>query len=125
MRVVDTSAWIEWILDSATGRAFGLAQLERTHWIVPTIVQMELARWTRRELSDAEADGVIAASRMCVIIDLTSDIALAAAELWRTHKLATADAIVYATALAHGADVLTCDAHFKDLPNVVYIEKRT
>lgn len=125
MRVVDTSAWIEWLLDSATGRAFGLAQLERTHWLVPTIVQMELARWVRRELHEEQADGVIALSRKCVVVPLDSDIALAAAALCRAHKLATADAIVYATALAHGADVLTCDAHFKDLPNVAYIEKRT
>jgi predicted nucleic acid-binding protein len=125
MRVVDTSAWIEWLLDSATGRAFGLAQLERAHWLVPTIVQMELARWVRRELDEDKADVVIALSRKCVIIPLDSDIALAAAALWRAHKLATADAIVYATALAHRADILTCDPHFKDLPNVVYIEKRT
>jgi predicted nucleic acid-binding protein len=27
------------------------------------------------------------------------------------HKLATADAIIYATARAHGADVLTRDRH--------------
>ena len=49
--------------------------------------------------------------------------ALAAAELCREHKLATADAIVYATALAHNASVLTCDADFKTLPNVILIEK--
>ncbi len=36
---------------------------------------------------------------------------------------ATADAIVYATALAHGAELLTCDAHFEGLANVIYIRK--
>ena len=34
-----------------------------------------------------------------------------------------ADAIIYATALDAGADLLTCDAHFADLPNVVYVAK--
>lgn len=29
------------------------------------------------------------------------------------YRLATADAIVYATALQHGAELLTCDAHFE------------
>ena len=37
--------------------------------------------------------------------------------------LATADAIVYATAVKHGAELLTCDAHFKDLPGVVLLPK--
>ncbi len=59
-----------------------------------------------------------------VVIPLTSEIALSAAELSGAHKLATADAIIYATALMHDADVLTCDAHFKNLPRVTYIEKR-
>ena len=34
-----------------------------------------------------------------------------------------ADAIIYATALAMGADLLTCDAHFAKLPRVVYLAK--
>jgi predicted nucleic acid-binding protein len=38
-------------------------------------------------------------------------------------KLATADAIVYATALAHGAELLTCDRHFENLPGVLFVPK--
>ena len=124
MHCVDTSAWIEWLLDSATGQAFGLGELNQADWLLPTIVQMELAKWVWRELDKSQADRVIAFSRDCMIAPLDSNIALEAAALCRAHKLATADAIVYATALAHGADVLTCDGHFKDLPNVTYIEKR-
>jgi predicted nucleic acid-binding protein len=30
---------------------------------------------------------------------------------------------VYATARAHGADLLTCDAHFASLPGVTVIAK--
>ncbi|MCK9511361.1 MAG: PIN domain-containing protein [Pigmentiphaga sp.] len=41
----------------------------------------------------------------------------------REHKLATADAIVYATARHQGAELLTCDAHFADLPNVALFAK--
>ena len=50
-------------------------------------------------------------------------IALAAAAICSEHKLATADAIVYAAALEHGADLLTCDAHFEGLPGVMFIAK--
>ncbi len=50
-------------------------------------------------------------------------VALLVADLHRQHKLATADAIVYATALEHDADLLTCDAHFEKLPQVKYLRK--
>jgi predicted nucleic acid-binding protein len=124
MRVVDTSAWIEWFAGSATGQALRAAFPDRTTQIVPTIVQFELAVWAARELSDAEADVLIADSHECVVVDLDSRIALRAAEIRRLHRLPTADAIVYATALERGADVLTCDAHFEGLPNVVYVPKK-
>ena len=39
------------------------------------------------------------------------------------HKLAMADAIVYATAVSEGAKVLTCDADLADLPGVTYFKK--
>jgi predicted nucleic acid-binding protein len=46
-------------------------------------------------------------------------IALLAADLHREHKLATADAIVCATALNQAAELLTCDGHFEGLPQVL------
>ena len=49
--------------------------------------------------------------------------ALAAAEACREHKLATADAIIFATARAQGATLLTCDAHFEGLPQILYVPK--
>ena len=33
------------------------------------------------------------------------------------------NAIVYATTLAYGADLLSCDAHFEGLPDVVFFRK--
>ncbi|MDP1619857.1 MAG: VapC toxin family PIN domain ribonuclease, partial [bacterium] len=39
------------------------------------------------------------------------------------HKLAIADAVVYASALAVGAELLTSDAHFTALPGVRYWQK--
>ncbi len=39
------------------------------------------------------------------------------------HRLATADAVVYATARQRGAELLTCDAHFKGLAGVTLFAK--
>jgi predicted nucleic acid-binding protein len=54
---------------------------------------------------------------------LDTAIALLAAELHREYRLAIADAIVYATARHQDAQLLTCDAHFKGLPDVVLFTK--
>jgi predicted nucleic acid-binding protein len=62
---------------------------------------------------------MIAFSTTCFVVPLTTDLALSAAALHKAHKLATADAIIYATARAHDADLLTCDVHFEGLDGVV------
>ena len=123
MRVVDTSAWIEWLLDSPTGKQLAADLPAEADWLVPSIVQLELNKWLTRELGETRADQVIAFSMTCVVINLDSRIALLAADLHREHGLSTADAIIYATARDQGAELLTCDAHFKNLPGVRYYTK--
>jgi uncharacterized protein len=121
--VVDTSAWIEWFLNSPTGVLVRQHFPNRAELIVPTIVQLELAKWIKREVGDAEAKSVIALTQKCIVVPLTAEIALAAADLCNKYKLATADAVIYASALDIDAGLLTCDAHFAALPSVTYIRK--
>lgn len=123
MRVVDTSAWIEWLTASSLGRRLEKAFPDKAQCIVPTLVQLELSKWLMREVGEEQADQAIAYTQKCVVVPLDTRIALLAAEFCRQHKLATADAIVYATAQASDADLLTCDAHFAKLPGVVYFRK--
>ena len=122
-RVVDTSAWIEWLMASALGKRLGKEIPEKTRCLIPTIVQLELAKWLTREVGEDEADQVIAYTQKCLVVPLDTRLALLAAELHRTHKLATADAIVYATARDAEVDLLTCDAHFEGLPGVLLFAK--
>lgn len=123
MIVVDTSIWIEWLIESSLKQAISELFPSQNLCIVPTIVQSELCKWLTREVGESESDQVIAYTQNCVIAPLDTKIALYAAELHRQHKLSTADAIVYATALSYNADLLTCDAHFEGLANVVFIKK--
>ncbi len=123
MRVVDTSAWLEWLSDSLLGRRVGLELPQTEAWIVPTIVQYELPRCLAREVSEDAADDTIAFSTRCVVTPLDTRIAVQAAEIARDRALSMADAIIYATAIDNGADLLTCDAHFAKLPRVVYFAK--
>lgn len=123
MILVDTSAWIEWLIGSPTGEAIAGHLPEPETWVVPTMVQLELAKWLAREVGKDKADQVIAFTQVCQVVPLDTEIALAAAEACRAHRLATADAIVFATARAKDATLLTCDAHFEGLPGVLVIPK--
>jgi predicted nucleic acid-binding protein len=122
MRVVDTSAWIEWLVDSPTGADLRPEVPRPAELVVPSIVQLELAKWMIREAPDQLGD-VIAVTRKCVVVPLDTAIALRAADLGREYRLASADSIVYATAMASACELLTCDAHFQGLPHVVYVPK--
>lgn len=122
--VVDTSAWIEWLTGSAIGKSLASKFPAQAECVVPTLVQLELSKWLVRELGEDEADRVIAYTQKCVVVALDTRIALLAADLHRNHKLATADAIVYATARQCGAELLTCDSHFEGLPSVTLWPKK-
>ncbi len=123
MRLVDSSAWIEWLIGSPIGETVAEYLPEQALWLVPTVVQLELAKWLTRERGEGKADQVIAFTQVCSVAPLDTEIALAAAEVCRAHGLATADAIVLATARAHGADLLTCDRDFEGLPGVILIPR--
>ena len=123
MVLVDNSAWIEWLIGSPTGEQFSERLPQQSDWLVPTMVQLELAKWLTREVGEDKADQVIAFTQVCQVVPLDTEIALAAADACRTHKLATADAIIFATARARGATLLTCDAHFEGLPGVDFMPK--
>lgn len=123
--VVDTSAWIEWLMNTALGRKIDRAFPAREHCIVPTIVQLELSKWLVREVGEDKADQVIAYTQKCRVVPLDTNLALLAADLHRQHQLATADAIVYATAQQQQVRLLTCDTHFEALSQVDYFSKKT
>jgi len=123
MIVADTCVWIEWLVGTPQGRQFAAVMRDTTHLLVPTLVQLELRKWALRELTEDEVEQVIAGTRLGHVLPLTESIALHAADLSRQHHLATADAVIYATALAHDAGLLTIDQHFARLPGVKYIAK--
>ncbi len=123
MRLVDTSAWVEWLIGSSIGETVAEHLPRQSAWLVPTMVQLELAKWLTRERGEDMADQVIAFTQVCSIVPLDTEIALAAADSCRRHGLATADAIIFASARTHDADLLTCDGHFDGLPGVILIPK--
>lgn len=63
--------------------------------------------------------------KKCLVLPPDASVALLAADLHREYKRATADAIIYAVARHQGAELLTCDTHFKGLPGVALFPKTT
>lgn len=122
-RVIDSSAWIEWLSKTATGIQMNAQIPQISDCIVPTIVQLEVFKWLERERSMGEAQSFLAYTTFGQVFVLDTNIAKEAARLSAEFKLSTADAIIYATARLSDSDLLTCDKHFEDLPHVVYVQK--
>ncbi|MET3581750.1 uncharacterized protein with PIN domain [Mesorhizobium robiniae] len=71
MVLVDTSAWIEWLIGSPTGEQVAEHLPERADWLIPTMVQLELAKWLTREAGEDKADQTIAFTQVCTVVRST------------------------------------------------------
>ena len=123
MLVVDTSAWIEMLRGSMAGQICKTQMNSASEILVPTIVQLELAKFALREEGQAKADELVAYTGLLTVLVLDTAIASHAAILSRAHKLHTTDAIIYASAQINDAALLTCDSHFEGLAGVEYVKK--
>ena len=122
MIVADTCARIEVPVGSELGRRFMPYLQDRRYLIAPTLVQAELRKWALRERDEDYANRVIASTRAAALVEpLTESIALAAADHGVIDGLSIADAIIYAAARFHNAELITADAHFAALPGVRYL----
>jgi predicted nucleic acid-binding protein len=123
MRVIDTSIWIEVFRGSELGRKHLPLLSAPGEIVVPTLVQYEIFKWLSRERTVEEATLAITFTCECAVQDLTTELAILAAELSAIHELHATDAIIFATAQLHEAPLVTCDAHFEGLPGVEYCKK--
>ncbi|MDH5202947.1 MAG: type II toxin-antitoxin system VapC family toxin, partial [Nitrospirota bacterium] len=89
--------------------------------VTPTIVLYEVYKKVRREKTEEEALIAVSLMNRTSIIPLRESIALFAADLSIKYSLPMADAIVYATAIEENCRVVTSDAHFRELENVLFI----
>jgi predicted nucleic acid-binding protein len=118
VNVVDSSGWIEY-LSGGPNAAFFRKPIEDVEaLIVPTLSMFEVYRHLVRHVGKDEALNIVAAMRQGRIVDLDDRLALDAAELSATTRLALADSIMLATARAHGASLWTQDADFEGLEGV-------
>ncbi len=119
--LVDSSGWLEYITGDEKADAFGEVLQRDVQVLVPTIVLYEVLKILLLRAGKSEADVFLSEALRRRVVDLTETIALAAASMSIDYKLPMADAIIYATAKAHRAELVTSDAHFSGLPGVVVL----
>jgi len=120
--VLDSSGWIELLADDGRGHLFEAA-LGQDQLLVPALVRYEVGRYALANGGSVFHELALRVLSKFPGIAMDSQLADAAARLAQQHKLATADAIIYATARHCGAELWTQDAHFKGLPGVRYFAK--
>jgi predicted nucleic acid-binding protein len=121
--VLDSSAWIEYILDGPNAPHYAKTlKAPPDRIIVPSVCIFEVYRSIERIVSVKEALAVTMSMQLFRVDPLSTDRAREAATISRQHSLSTADAIIYATTLAHDAELLTQDADFMKLPSVRYFK---
>ncbi len=121
--VIDTCGWIEWLIEGPLADRYEPYLKNLQDVIVPASVQFELYKWVCREASESRALETIGLTEQGIVSPLTTGIALQAADLALEHRLSFADAIIYATASHHQAQLVTSDDHFQELADVVYFNK--
>jgi predicted nucleic acid-binding protein len=119
--VLDSSGWLEYLTADSKADSFARYLEGELSLLVPVIVLYEVRRILLVRKSKTLADIFLSEALKRVIIPLDEMLALEAIELGISHNLALADAIIYATAQHHGAQLVTSDAHFTNLPGVTLL----
>lgn len=124
MNVVDSSGWLEYFINGRNARFFAPAIENTDEVLVPTISLFEVFKRVLIEKNRNDALEAVAIMKEGCIVELDESLALVAAELSYELKLPLADSIILATARVNNAILWTQDAHFKNLEDVKYIEKK-
>ncbi len=123
MNLVDSSGWIEYLQDTPRADLFAAAIEDRNHLLVPTISLFEVHRVLSRSLPADLVNRCLDVMRLGRVLDLTDARAVAASHIAAQHKLAMADAAMYAMSLEFGASFWTQDVDYQGLPGVRYQAK--
>jgi predicted nucleic acid-binding protein len=117
--LIDSSGWLEYLTDDEKAAAFAPYIEAADPVLVPAIVIFEVYRKLRAARGKTEADRFYSQALQRTVVPLDEHLAAAAAAM--EPRLPMADAIIYATARAHGARLITSDKDFEGLPGVTLL----
>ncbi len=121
--LVDSTGWVEYFGSGPKAEAFATYLEFPGELLLPSIVVYEVYKKLLRERGHAAAGQFYSQALRFGEreIQLDAELAAQAARVSLSTGLAMADAIIYATAQAHEAQLVTSDPHFSELPGVTLI----
>jgi predicted nucleic acid-binding protein len=125
MNVVDTSGWLEYFAEGENAAFFAPAIEDLEHLVVPVICVYEVFKKVLQNQGQAAAEFRVADLVKGEVVDLSTSLAMSAAMLSAGMKLPMADSIILAVTREYNATLWTQDEHFKDVPGVQYVEKKS
>jgi len=124
MNIVDSSGWLEYFAEGENADFFAPAIEDIENLIVPTVTIYEVFKRILLVNGMDVAELRIADLYKGQQVDLTTSLALSAAQLSVEFHLPMADSFILATARNYEAVFWTQDDHFKDIPGVKFIAKK-
>lgn len=120
--LLDSSGWIELLAGTQRARLFE-PTLKAERLIVPAIVRYEVGRYVLAH--SGSANYLLAVTAMSKFEQIAFDASLADDAVLHAanHKLAMADALIYAVAQRYEAEIWTQDSHFEGLSGVRFFRK--
>src|SRR3990167_6638856 len=115
MTVVDSSGWIEYLEEKPHASSVEKYLVSTDSLVVPTLIFYEVFRQLIKKSSEEEALLAVTQMEKGIVVPLSQEISIYAAQLSLKHKLGTADAIIYASAQMNDAELITLDNDFRDL----------
>lgn len=123
MNIVDSCGWLEFFADGPNSEHFAPIIQDTRNLVVPTISITEVFRCIVQQKDEDLALQAIALMHQGHVAELTSAIAVSAAQLGIQHHLPLADSVIYSTSRHYKAIIYTQDADFENLNNVCYFKK--
>ena len=117
--VLDSSCWLEFLMDTPRAALFADVLEDADALLVPVITVYEVIKKIVRELGDDIASSSLVLMQRSTVVDV--DLALVTQAM--RNGLPLADSLIYATAQMHSAMLWTQDQHFEGLPGVRYFQK--
>lgn len=117
--VVDSSGWLEYLIDTERASLFAPAIEDTANLIVPVISLYEVFKKVLRVRGEHDALQIASVMQAGTLVDLDGALAISAARF----QLPLADSIIYATAQRYQATLWTQDEHFENLAGVRYFRK--
>lgn len=123
MNLVDSSGWIEYLIDDKNAKHFAPIIEDVKNLIVSTINIYEVYKKITHKVDERYALSAIALMHQAKIFNVTSEISIEAVRFTIKHNMPMADSIIYTTGIINNATIWTQDYDFINLPNVKFLKK--